>query len=327
MNRQQVGALLTVTQVNDYTWMAVLPELTMMWANGYSEREAREKWLQEYDQPNLAPIFLSILQARAKHPRITPEDTPARKSIQRPATVDFPYRGRLYRIHTNEGLPKRHIVLPNGTILVVCQWAGRVPAALADIRRSPKPMPPETIARQLDGVLAEEIPFLPGQTTRALAILDFEGQRYAVDARSNALLELPDGRLYRVETVSLGEPGRVEKITPVDMPSQRETLERTPALPVASDYPGMAREPRDLRIHFVIQGERFVLSDEAYEQRKWIVYVPDHGFYRIGIYLQSCPVKLGELSPLPADHCDPQGVAAALRYADAVDVGPWEERT
>ena len=42
-------------------------------------------------------------------------------------------------------------------------------------------MSPETIAATVDGVLAEEIPLLPGQTAKAMAVLDFEGQRYALD--------------------------------------------------------------------------------------------------------------------------------------------------
>ena len=50
------------------------------------------------------------------------------------------------------------------------------------------------------------------------------------------------------------------------------------------------------------------------------MFVPDYGYYRIGIYLESSPVQLGRLSPLPADEYDPRGVAAALRFADAVDV-------
>jgi hypothetical protein len=336
MNRQQLRELLSIKKINDYTWMATLPEIHLMWAQGHSESEAAENWLQQYDSPSFSSLFASILQERAKQPRITVEDAESSTPIERPATVDFPYRGKLYRIATNEGLPKRHIVLPNGTILVVCRWTGRVPACLADIRRSPEPMASETIALQLDGVLAEEVPLQPGQTTKAMAILDFEGQRYAIDYGSNALIEMPDGRLYRIEATHYPEePVRIATIIPFDphhssMPYQLERFGKTPAIPVAADYLGMASRPRDLRIRFTHQGERYILSHEAYEQGKWIVYIPDYGFFRIGIYLESMPVQLGELSPIASSIASSQSnrdnTAVALRVADAVDVEPWREQ-
>jgi hypothetical protein len=327
MNHQQLRKLLTVTQQNDYTWIAMLPELPIMWETGNSKDEAGENWLKEYDQPSFSPIFTSLLQKRAKHPQTTIEDTKTCKPIERPATVDFPYRGKLYCIATNEGLPKRHIVLPDGTILVVCGWIGRVPSALADIRRIPLSMAPKVAAEQLDGVLAEEISLLPGQTTQPMAILDFEGQRYAVNHCSHALVEFPGGRLYRIEATYPEEPVRIADIVPFDpdyhyMSYQLKNFGKTPAVPVPSSYPGVANEPHDLRIHFIVQGERFVLSHEAYEQKKWIVSVPNHGFYHVGIYLKSMPIQLGDLSLLPDGYYNPSDVATALRYADAVDIAP-----
>ena len=330
-HRQVAGSLrdlLMVTQQNDYTWMASLPELRLMWTTGHSESEAIDNWLREYDQPTFAAIFASLLQERAKHPPLVVTGTENPKAAQRPRTVEFPYRGKLYRITTNEGLPKRHIVLPNGTILVVCQWTGRVPAVLADIRRSLEPMAPETIAARLDGVLAQEIPFPPGQTMKAMAILDWGGQRYAVDHDSNALVEMPDKRLYRIETISLGDPMEVKTLLPFDpthsyMPYQLEHFGTTPAIPVAPDYPGMAHAPRDLRIRFNYRGERYILSHETYESRKGIVFIPNHGYFRIGGYLESMPVQLSGLEPL-ASSPDPEQVAVALRLADAVDVERWE---
>lgn len=325
MDSQQLSKLLAVNQINDYTWRAILPEITTLWARGYSEEEAIANWLKSYNQLTLAPVFDSILQERAKHPRITIEGAEHQNAIQRPVMVEFPYRGKLYRFATNEGLPKRHLVLPNGTILVVCRWTGRVPSALADVRRGPEPMAPSLIAEALNGSLAEEVPLAPGQTTKAMAILDVEGQRYAVDVGSEALVEFPHGKLYRMHSHYQEEPVRIANIIPFDpadsyMAHQLQRFGKTPAIPVTPDYPGMANEPRDLRIHFRIQGERFVLSHEAYEQRKSIVYVPDHGFYRIGLYLQSLPVQLGDLSPVAIEACQPNSVAAALRYADAGDL-------
>ncbi len=323
MNRQQLQGLLSVHQDNDYTWTALLPEMTVMWAIGHSEDEAIENWLQQYDQPILYPVFDSVLQERATHPRIT-EETADEHRLQRPVTVDFPYRDKLYRIETNEGLPKRHIVLPDGRVLVVCGWVGRVPAALADIRRSPELMSPHEITGALDGVLATEIALPPGQTTKAMAVLDFEGQRYAVDHDSDALVEFPDGRLYRSHSYYPEEPVRIADIIPFDptdsyMPHQMEMFGTTPAIPVAPDYPGMAHEPRDLRIRFSYKGKHYILSHEAYEQKKFIVFVPDHGFFRIGIYLESMPVKLGDLRPLSVPPTTYENVAAAVRLVDAVD--------
>ena len=299
----------------------------MMWQTGHSETEAITNWQKEYDQPMFTALFAELLQKRAEHPPLVPHADEDRQTHQRPPTVDFPYRGKVYRMETNAGPPKRHIVLPNGTVLVVCQWNGRVPSCLADIRRSLEPMLPHRIAEQFDALEAFEIPLLPGQTTKAMAFLDWEGQRYAVDYDSHALVKLPDGRLYRVKTCSLGDPVEIKTLTPFDpsdsyMPYQLEHFGTTPAIPVAPDYPGMAHEPRDLRIRFAIQGERFVLSHEAYEQRKGIVSVPGHGFYQIGIYLESSPIQLGRLAPLPTG--DYEEVAAALRIADAIDVEPYE---
>ncbi|GLV61211.1 hypothetical protein KDH_80270 [Dictyobacter sp. S3.2.2.5] len=250
ITHQQARQLLSVTQQNDYTWMAVLPELTSMWAMGHSEDEAIEQWLRDYDQPALAPIFAALLLERADHPLVD-ESSQDQMPIPRPLTAEFSYRGKRYRIQTNDGLPKRHIVLPNGTVLVVCLWHGRVPSALADVRRSAEPLAPEAIASQLDGVLAIEILQAPGQ-----------------QAQENKV--------------------------------------------------------HDLRIRFVLHGDPFLLSHEAYEQHKWIVYVPDHGYYRIGSYLESMPVQLGGLSPLSSDQVDQNGVAVALHLDDAVDVDPWD---
>ncbi len=322
MNRHQLRGLLTVHQVNDYTWTALLSEMTSMWANGHSEDEARENWLKQYDQPMLSPIFDSVLQERATHPLITEENR--RGPIQRPATVDFPYRGRLYRIATDEGLPKKHIVLPDGRVLVVCGWAGRVPAALADVRRDAEPTPPDEIAAVLDGVLAIEIPLQPGQTTKAMAILDFRGQRYTLDDDSHALLEFPDGRLYRAHSHYPEEPVRIADIIPFNptdsyMRYQLEGWGTTPAIPVAPDYPGMAHEPRDLRIRLSYKGECYILSHEAYAQGKSIVFLPDRGFFQIGGYLESMPVKLSGLRPLSTPPTTYKDVAAAVRLADAVD--------
>lgn len=321
--------MLAVNQTNDYSWMAILPEMALMWAEGHSEDEARDNWLDEYDNASFSRIFDAIAQQRAeKH--LTEVDGTAeaaeqqrqQRVRQRPATIDFPFRGRLYRIATNEGLPKRHIVLPSGTVLVVCGWAGRVPAALADVRRSIEPMSPAEIAAQLDGVVAEEVPLQPGQTTKAVAIFDdTDGQRYTIDHDSGALVTFPDGSLRRVDTTFLGqEPVRIATMTPV--PYQLDASgDKTPAIPVNSEYPGMAHEPRDLRICFSVEGERYILSHEAYEQHKWIVYVPDHGYYEIGIYLQSSPLQLGRLAPVSREtYIDPQSVAVALRLEDAVGI-------
>ena len=320
MNTQQLHTILSIAQIDDYTWRALLPECTVMWAHGYSELEAIEAWARQYDQPMFSLILAAILSDRAEHPRTQNVS----KNIERPLTVDFPYRGKLYRIATNAGLPKRHIILPDGTVLVVCQWAGRIPSALADIRRNPEPMPLADIVRHLDRVLAEEILLLPGQTAKAMAILDFEGQRYAVDRDSHALIKFPDGTVYCTGTFYAQEPERIATISPFNpndshMSHMLNTFGKTSALPVAADYPGMPHEPRNLRIRFRLRGEQYILSHEAYEQHKWIVYVPDRGYYGIGLYLESSPVQLDGLSPLPDDQLDPKAVAVALRLADAVD--------
>ena len=301
-----------------------------MWSNGNSEDEAgnsedeaRDNWLREYDQPNLYLAFDQLLQQRqVKLNDNTDQPQQSSPRIERPATVDFPYRGKLYRLETSEGLPKRHIVLPNGTVLVVCNWNGRVPSPLADIRRG-LDMSPAQIAEQLDGILAEENPLLLGQTTKAMAILDFNRQRYAVDYDANAaLLSFPDGTFYRIESHYPEEPQRIGTIVPFDATnvSQLKTCSKTPAISVASDYPGMAHAPRDLRIRFSFQGERYILSHETYEERKGIVFIPDHGFFRIGTYLKSMPVQLGGLQPLSSTPTSFDHVAVALRLADAVDV-------
>lgn len=328
MNQQQLRSLLTVTQQNDYTWRAMVPEMPTMWRTGHTEAEAIANWKKEYDQPFLEPIFTDVLQERAEHPPLVPHAP--EQTIQRPPSVDFPYRGKLYRMETNEGLPKRHIVLSNGIILVVCGWNGRIPALLSDIRRSPEPMPPHRIAEQLDALESFEIPLPPGQTTKAMAVLDWQGQRYAVDDDSNALVEMPDRRLYRVHTFhDGGEPKRIAEIIPFDptdsyMPYQLEHFGTTRAIPMPSDYPGMAHAPRDLRIRFSYRGERYIVSDEAYEQRMSILFIPDHGYFRIGSFLESMPVQLAGLQPLAGSPRAGEKVAVALRLADAVDVEPWE---
>lgn len=251
MDQQQAQNLLSITQQNDYTWQAILPEMPMMWQTGHSEAEAIANWQKEYDQPFFAQIFAQVLQQRAEHPPLVPHVPERQTSIQRPPTVDFPYRGRLYRMETNEGLPKRHIVLSNGTILVVCGWNGRSPATLSDIRRSPEPMHPSRIAAQLDALEAFEIPMAP-------------------------------------------------------------------------DYSVMARPPRDLRIRFSYRDEKYIVSDEAYEQRMGILFISDHGYFRIKGYLESMPVKLAGLQSLAGPPPPSEKVAVALRLADAVDVDPWE---
>ena len=86
-----------------------------------------------------------------------------------------------------------------------------------------------------------------------------------------------------------------------------------------SDYPGMPSEPQDLRIRFSYQQETYILSEEAYEQRLPILYIPDRGYFQIGTYLQSRPVKLHGLVPLPHYHGDARNVAVALRLADVED--------
>jgi hypothetical protein len=326
---QQVRDLLKVTQQNDYTWQAVLPEMPMMWQTGHSEAEAVANWQREYDQPLFAPVFAHLLQQRARHPPLVANASKEQATFQRPQSVDFPYRGKLYRMETNEGLPKRHIVLSNGTILVVCRWNGRVPATLSDIRRSPEPMPAHRIAEQLDAHEAFEIPLQPGQTTKAMAILDFQGQRYAIDHDSAALIKMPDGRLYRVQTTSGGEePVRIAEIvqvSPTDpkIVSRLEQWGMTPAILMPPDYSGMAHQPRDLRIRFRHQGERYILSNEAYENRIWTIYIPDHGYFRIGMYLESMPVQLADIQPLTGTPAASEKVAVALRLADAVDAEPW----
>jgi hypothetical protein len=324
------SGVLKTTQQNDYTWMAVLPEVHLMWAEGHSEDEAVTNWQREYDQPAFASLFISLLQERAKHPPLTHQAPDDHQKLQRPPTVDFPYRGKLYRMETNEGLPKRYIVLSNGTILVVSRWNGRIPALLADIRRSPEPMPLHRIADTLDALEAFEIPLPAGQTTKAMAVLDWQEQRYAVDDDSNALVEMPDGQMYRVHTFhDGGEPKRIAEIIPFDptdsyMPYQLEHFGTTRAIPMPPDYPGMAHAPRDLRIRFSYRGEAYIVSDEAYEQRMGILFIPDHGYFRIGGYLESMPVQLVGLQPIAGSPPASEKVAVALRLADAVDVGPWE---
>ncbi len=330
MNQQQARDLLRVTQQNDYTWMAVLPEVHLMWAEGHSEDEAIANWQREYDQPAFASLFTSIQAERAKHPseaRVVSSEE--RTPFQRPLTVDFPYRGKLYRMETNAGLPKHHVVLSNGTILVVCGWNGRVPALLSDIRRSPEGWAPHRIAQELDALEAFEIPLPAGQTTKAMAVLDWQGQRYAVDDDSNALVEMPDGRLYRVHTFhGGGEPKRIAEIIPFDptdsyMPYQLEHFGTTPAIPMPLDYPGIAHAPRDLRIRFSYRGDKYIVSGEAYEQKMGILFIPDHGYIRIRSYLESMPVQLSGLQPLAGSPPASEKVAVALRLADAVDVEPW----
>jgi hypothetical protein len=329
MDQQQARDLLRVTQQNDYTWQAMVPEMPMMWQTGHSEAEAIANWQKEYDQPFFAQLFAQVLQQRAEHPPLVPHAPEGQTSIQRPPSVDFPYRGKLYRMETNEGLPKRHIVLSNGTILVVIGWNGRVPSLLADIRRSPEPMPPHRIAEQLDALEAFEIPLPAGQTTKAMAVLDWQGQRYAVDTDSHALVKMPDGQLYRVHTFhDRKEPQRIAEIIPFDstdsyMPYQLETFGTTPAIPMPSDYAGMAHEPRDLRIRFSYRGEEYIVSDEAYEQRMGTLFIPEHGYFCIEGYLESMPVQLGGLQPLRGSPKASEKVAVALRLTDAVDVEPW----
>lgn len=330
MNQQQARDLLQVTQQNDYTWQAVLPETPMMWQPGHSADEAIANWQKEYDQPFFASLFAHLLQERTKHPPLKRSEPPeGQVAVQRPPSVDFPYRGKLYRMETNEGLPKRHIVLSNGTILVVSGWNGRIPALLADIRRSSEPMPPHRIAEQLDALEAFEIPLPAGQTTKAMAVLDWQGQRYAVDDDSDALVEMPDGQLYRVHTFhDGGEPKRIAEIIPFDptdsyMPYQLEHFGTTRAIPMPPDYPGMAHAPRDLRIRFIYRGEEYIVSDEAYEQRMGMLFIPDHGYFSIGMFLESMPVQLSGLQPLAGSPPAQEKVAVALRLADAVDVEPW----
>jgi hypothetical protein len=329
MDQKQLRSLLSVSQQNDYTWQAMIQEMPTMWQTGHSEAEAIANWQKEYDQPFFAHIFAHLLQQRAEHPPLVPHAPEGQTSIQRPPSVDFPYRDKLYRMETNEGLPKRHIVLSNGTILVVIGWKGRVPALLADIRRSPEPMPPHRIAEQLDALEAFEIPLPPGQSTKAMAILDWQGQRYAVDTDSNALVKMTDGQLYRVHTFhDGGEPVRIAEIIPFDpedsyMPYQLEHFGTTPAIPMSPEYPGMAHAPRDLRIRFFYRGEAYIVSDEAYEQRMFTLFIPEHGYFSIGSYLESMPVQLADLQPLHGSPKASEKVAVALRLADAVDVEPW----
>src|SRR5258707_7670028 len=307
----------------------MVPEMPMMWKTGRSEAEAVALWQKEYDQPFFARVFAHLLQERAKHPPLVPHAPGEQPATQRPPSVDFPYRGKLYRMETNEGLPKHHIVLSNGTILVVCRWNGRIPALLADIRRSPEPMPPHRIAEQLDALEAFEIPLPAGQTTKAMAVLDWQGHRYAVDDDSNALVKMPDGRLYRVHTFhDGGEPKRIAEILPFDpddssMPYQLEHFGTTPAIPMPPDYPGMAHAPRDLRIRFSYRGDEYIVSDEAYEQRMSILFIPEHGYFRIRGYLESMPVQFSGLQPLTSSPPASEKVAVALHLADAVDVEPW----
>jgi hypothetical protein len=323
MNREILKNLLKVVQKDDYTWTALLPEMVSMWCEATSEDGAKENWLNKYDQPFLNEVFDSIAKERSKQPIQITEV----KLIERPEYIEFPYRGKLYRIPTNENQPKKHIILPDKRVLVVCDWEGRYPRCLSDIRQGVESV--EIIVQKLNGVLAAEIPLKPGQSLESMAILEFEGQRYAVDHESNALIEMPDGRVFRIESYYPGYPVRIAKLLPYDenhhyMPYQLENWGKKLAIPVNNDYMGMAKEPWDLRIKFVLNDKDYILTHEAYEESKPFVYVPDQGFYRINMFLESMPVKIGGLTPIPYEKIDANKLVVALHLKDAVDTEEYE---
>ena len=131
----------------------------------------------------------------------------------------FPYRGILYSIAPHWILPNRHLVLPNGIVLVVREWSGRVPVALADIRRSNEGMPVQDIVQQLDGVLAEESTPALGESLEPMAVLDFQDMRYAVPIEGiwgGKAIELPDGQLVTTHSFTEETPTRIVRVNILD---------------------------------------------------------------------------------------------------------------
>lgn len=233
----------------------------------------------------------------------------------------FPYYGKLYQIEGDT--PNKHIVLPDGRVLVVCRWDGNVPNHISDVRHSTI-MSQQDAVTVLKGLAAQEIQPRPNETLDAMAILDFEDNRYAVSYeyfwRSKAI-ELPDGRLLKSKSSYPGEPMRIAEVRTLD-PENEETIYllenwgKVQARLETSNYPGMPSEPRDLRIRFSHKGEQYILSGEAYEQGISKIYIPDHGFFEVTGWLESMPVQIGGLKPIGSTN----KALVALPIADAVDI-------
>lgn len=314
MNTHILRSMVKTVQLNDYQWRAIMPEITVMWADGNSEEEALNTWMKQYNQEMLYSIFEQILQQRPK--QTTVEEV---KPIERPEYIEFPYRGKVYRVHSTETPPKKHIVLPDGRILVVCRYDGRYPAILSDVRKSDS-LSVSEVLKQLDGVLAQEVDKSP----YSVAVFQFEGQKYGVTRNWNEYIKLPNQKLYEVYSSYEEQPVRIAEIKEVN--PDNEGLERwgvAEAFPVEQEYIGMAEPPRDIRIRFTFEGEKFILSHEAYEKGQSILYIPDHGFYQIGGYLESMPVKLSGLKQIniEKEHIPifENSLSVALRVKDAVD--------
>lgn len=72
MNQEHLETLLAVTEQDNGTWIAMVPEMTSMWSRGATRQAAIEQWASEYDVSFLHPIFASCLQERVAASKLGP---------------------------------------------------------------------------------------------------------------------------------------------------------------------------------------------------------------------------------------------------------------
>jgi hypothetical protein len=64
MTQEHLETLLTVKQQGDGIWIAMVPEIPMMWAKAATRQAAIDQWANEYDKALVHPILASCLRER-----------------------------------------------------------------------------------------------------------------------------------------------------------------------------------------------------------------------------------------------------------------------